>query len=283
MQNNNFNITKKSGEVIRFDTEKLKRSFERSGANQTDIDYVISHLSENVYDGITTKKLFQMAYALLRKRSLEVGGRYRLKNAIMELGPSGFPFERFVAELLKYQGFETQVGEIVEGQCVSHEVDVIAQKEDQKIMIECKFHGNTHTKSDVKVALYIHSRYNDVLKSWKKTDPKNIQDYQGWIVTNTRFTQDAVDYANCVGLHLVSWDYPSQGSLRERIDISGLHPITVLYTLKKREKQLLLDKGIVLCRMLSVENIAEVGISGNRSRKILQEAYSLITPKISRI
>lgn len=283
MQNNNFNITKKSGEVIRFDTEKLKRSFERSGANQTDIDYVISHLSENVYDGITTKKLFQMAYALLRKRSLEVGGRYRLKNAIMELGPSGFPFERFVAELLKYQGFETQVGEIVEGQCVSHEVDVIAQKEDQKIMIECKFHGNTHTKSDVKVALYIHSRYNDVLKSWKKTDPKNIQDYQGWIVTNTRFTQDAVDYANCVGLHLVSWDYPSQGSLRERIDISGLHPITVLHTLKKREKQLLLDKGIVLCRMLSVENIAEVGISGNRSRKILQEAYSLITPKISRI
>lgn len=283
MQNNNFNITKKSGEVIRFDTEKLKRSFERSGANQTDIDYVISHLSENVYDGITTKKLFQMAYALLRKRSLEVGGRYRLKNAIMELGPSGFPFERFVAELLKYQGFETQVGEIVEGQCVSHEVDVIAQKEDQKIMIECKFHGNTHTKSDVKVALYIHSRYNDVLKSWKKTDPKNIQDYQGWIVTNTRFTQDAVDYANCVGLHLVSWDYPSQGSLRERIDISGLHPITVLHTLKKREKQLLLDKGIVLCRMLSVENIAEVGISGNRSRKILQEAYSLIIPKISRI
>jgi Holliday junction resolvase-like predicted endonuclease len=279
MQNINFNITKKSGEVIRFDTEKLKRSFERSGANQTDIDYVISHLSENVYDGITTKKLFQMAYALLRKRSLEVGGRYRLKNAIMELGPSGFPFERFVAELLKYQGFETHVGEKVEGQCVSHEVDVIAQKEDQKIMIECKFHGKTHTKSDVKVALYIHSRYNDVLKSWKKTDPKTIYDYQGWIVTNTRFTQDAVDYANCVGLHLVSWDYPSQGSLRERIDISGLHPITVLHSLTKREKQLLLDKGIVLCRMLSVENIAAVGVSGNRSRKILKEAYSLITPK----
>lgn len=279
MENTNFNITKKSGEVIRFDSNKLRKSFERSGASQKDINDVITLLTEKVYDGITTKKLFQMAYVLLRKRSLEVGGRYRLKNAIMELGPTGFPFERFVAELLKYQGFDTKVGTVVKGHCVSHEVDVIAEKEDQKIMIECKFHGNTHIKSDVKVALYIHSRYNDVLKAWKKTDPNTIQNYQGWIVTNTRFTQDAIDYANCAGLHLVSWDYPSQGSLRDRIDISGLHPITVLYSLSKREKQLLLDKGLVLCRMITAENLKGFDISGNRARKVLQEAYMLTAPK----
>ncbi|RLD36548.1 MAG: ATPase [Bacteroidetes bacterium] len=279
MKSANFNITKKSGDIIRFDSDKLRKSFERSGASEKDIDDVIKHLSENVYDGITTKRLFQLAYTFLRKRSLEVAGRYRLKNAIMELGPTGYPFERFVAELMKYQGFDTEVGVIVDGHCISHEVDVVAQKEEQKIMIECKFHGNTHTKSDVKVALYIHSRYNDVLKTWKKTDPKNIQNYQGWIVTNTRFTQDAVDYANCAGLHLVSWDYPSQGSLRERIDISGLHPITVLHSISKREKQLLLDKGLVLCRMLTAENLKKFNISGNRIRKVLQEAYTLTAPK----
>ncbi|MCD6180460.1 MAG: restriction endonuclease [Bacteroidales bacterium] len=279
MKSANFNITKKSGDIIRFDSDKLRKSFERSGASEKDIDDVIKHLSENVYDGITTKRLFQLAYTFLRKRSLEVAGRYRLKNAIMELGPTGYPFERFIAELMKYQGFDTEVGVIVEGHCISHEVDVVAQKEEQKIMIECKFHGNTHTKSDVKVALYIHSRYNDVLKTWKKTDPKNIQNYQGWIVTNTRFTQDAVDYANCAGLHLVSWDYPSQGSLRERIDISGLHPITVLHSISKREKQLLLDKGLVLCRMLTAENLKKFNISGNRIRKVLQEAYTLTAPK----
>jgi len=279
MKTANFKITKKSGEVIQFDSNKLRKSFERSGASQKDIDEVIKHLSENVYDGISTKKLFQLAYNLLRKRSLEVAGRYRLKNAIMELGPTGYPFEKFVAELLKYQGYETEVGKIVQGQCISHEVDVIAQKEEKKIMVECKFHGNTHTKSDVKVAMYIHSRYNDVLQSWKKTDPKTIQDYQGWVVTNTRFTEDAVQYANCVGLHLVSWDYPSQGSLRERIDISGLHPITVLQSLSKREKQALLDQGLVLCRMLTAENLKAQGITGNQARKILQEAYTLTAPK----
>ncbi len=279
MQNNNFNITKKSGEIIRFDTEKLRKSFERSGASQPDIDYVIANLSEYVYDGISTKKLFQLAYKLLKKKSIEVAGRYRLKNAIMELGPSGYPFEKFVAELFKYQGFETEVGTIVNGHCVTHEVDVIAQKEGKKIMIECKFHGNTNTKSDVKVALYIHSRYNDVLKAWQKTDPKTIQEYQGWLVTNTRFTEDAVQYANCVGLHLVSWDYPYQGSLRERIDISGLHPITVLQSLNKREKQIMLEKGYVLCRMLTSEILNKCGISGVLAKKVLHEAEALSKPK----
>jgi len=279
MQKTNFTVTKKSGEIIPFDVEKLKKSFERSGANQSDINDVINNLSEHVYEGISTRKLFQLAYGLLKKKSLEVAGRYRLKDAIMELGPSGFPFERFVAELFKYQGFEVEVGTIVNGACVTHEVDVVAWNADQKIMVECKFHSNTHTKSDVKITMYIHSRYNDVLNAWKKTDQNKIKNYQGWVVTNTRFTDDAEKYAKCVGLQLVSWDYPSQGSLRERIDIAGLHPITVLQSITKKEKHIFLEKGIVLCRMLSAENLKEINIIGNRARKVLQEAFSLCTPK----
>ncbi len=275
MQNNNFNITKKSGEVIRFDTEKLRRSFERSGANKEEIDEVIASIAEHVYDGISTKKLFNLAYALLKKKSTEVASRYRLKNAIMELGPSGFPFEHYVSELLKYQGYKTEVGTIVQGHCVTHEVDVIAQKDHKKIMIECKFHGNTHTKSDVKVALYIHSRYNDVLGTWKKEDTQNQSNFEGWLVTNTRFTEDAVSYAKCVGLHLISWDYPSKGSLRERVDISGLHPITVIQSLSKKEKSSLLSQGIVLCRSLNSENLKAAGISENRARNILKEAKTI--------
>jgi len=275
MQNNNFNITKKSGEVIRFDTEKLRRSFERSGANKEEIDEVIASIAEHVYDGISTKKLFNLAYALLKKKSTEVASRYRLKNAIMELGPSGFPFEHYVSELLKYQGYKTEVGTIVQGHCVTHEVDVIAQKDHKKIMIECKFHGNTHTKSDVKVALYIHSRYNDILGTWKKEDTQNQSNFEGWLVTNTRFTEDAVSYAKCVGLHLISWDYPSKGSLRERIDISGLHPITVIQSLSKKEKSSLLSQGIVLCRSLNSENLKAAGISENRARNILKEAKTI--------
>ena len=281
MQDNNFNITKKSGEIIPFNIEKLRKSFERSGANQNEIDNVVNQLAEKVYDGISTKKLFQIAYSLLKKTSTVVAGRYRLKDAIMELGPSGFPFERFVAELLNYQGYDTKVGETVLGKCVSHEVDVIAQKTNQKIMVECKFHGNTHAKSDVKVALYIHSRYLDVLETWKSENQENNLNYEGWIVTNTRFTEDAVQYGKCVGLQMISWDYPKKGSLRERVDISGLHPITALHSLSKKEKQILLDKGIVLCRALTFEKLKALNISENAIRKALSEAQKLSMLKSS--
>lgn len=279
MNNANFNITKKSGEVIRFDAEKIKRSFKRSGANQQDIDDVLSKLSAHVYDGISTKKLFRIAYDLLREKSVGVAGRYRLKNAIMELGPSGFPFEHYVAELFKYQGFNTIVGSIIQGKCVTHEVDVVVEKDGQKIMIECKYHGNTQIKSDVKVALYIHSRYNDILRTWINEDPEEKYKYQGMIVTNTRFTGDAVQYATCVGMQLISWDYPSQGSLRERIDVSGLHPITVLQSITKHEKQVLLNKNLVLCRSLTEENLKIAGIIGNRAKRIINEAHALILPR----
>ena len=45
----------------------------------------------------------------------------------MELGPSGFPFEKLVGKILEQEGFETRVGVIVQGNCVQHEVDVIAR------------------------------------------------------------------------------------------------------------------------------------------------------------
>lgn len=279
MQNTNFKITKKSGEIIPFDVEKLRRSFVRSGANEKDINEVVAQLYNYVHEGISTRKLFKLAYSLLRKKSIEVAGRYRLKNAIMDLGPTGYPFEKYIGELLKYQGFEVEVGTIVSGECISHEIDVIAWQNQKKIIVECKYHSNTHTKSDVKVALYIHSRFIDVVNAWKKTDQNKFDDYQAWVITNTRFTEDAENYARCTGLNLISWDYPSQGSLRERIDISGLYPITAMQSISKKEKQILLEKGIVLCKSLSADNLKEMGIVGNTARKVLHEAYSLCTPK----
>lgn len=279
MQNTNFKITKKSGEIIPFDVEKLRTSFIRSGANEKDIHAVLAQLADFVHEGISTRKLFKLAYGLLRKKSIEVAGRYRLKNAIMELGPTGYPFEKYVGELLKYQGFDVEVGTIVNGECITHEIDVIAWQNKKKLMVECKYHANTQTKSDVKVALYIHSRFNDVVNAWKKNDQNKFDDYEAWVITNTRFTEDAESYARCAGLNLISWDYPSQGSLRERIDISGLYPITALQTISKREKQILMEKGIVLCKSITADNLKEMSIVGNRARKILHEAFSICTPK----
>jgi hypothetical protein len=276
INDNSIFITKRNGEKVPFNVQKLIDSLDRTGAAEEDIERVIKEVGQKLVEGMSTRKVYQMAYSILRKKSQRAAGKYRLKKAIFELGPTGYPFERFVGELLKNQGYSVDVGKIVKGHCVQHEVDVVAQKDDRKFMIECKFHSDTSRKCDVKVSLYIHSRFLDVEKQWKKKEAGRPNFHQGWIVTNTRFTEDAMQFGKCAGLHLISWDYPAGGSLRERIDRSGLHPITALQTLVKKEKQALLELNIVLSRDLKKENLIQIGINENKIGKILKEADELV-------
>ena len=275
MTNENIEIVKKSGERVVFDPSKLKQSLERSGAREKEIKNIIEQVNEKIVDGMSTRKVYQIAYSLLRKRSNKAAGRYRLKKAILELGPTGFPFEKFVGELFKFEGYDVQVDTVVQGKCVTHEVDVIASKDRKRFMMECKFHSDTSRKSDVKVPMYINSRFHDVKSQWKKENGDKFDLYQGWVVTNTRFTEDAIDFGRCAGLQMMSWDYPRQGSLRDRIDASGLHPVTALQTLTKAEKQEILNRGIVLCRNLNAELLRDIQVTENRIRKALTEVREL--------
>ena len=199
----------------------------------------------------------------------------------MELGPSGFPFEKYVSEILKYEGYGVQVGQMVQGHCVKHEVDIIAHKDEKYFMIECKFHSDQERKCDVKISLYIHSRFRDLEKGGQQGLEQAVKFDQGWVVTNTRFTEDAIRYGNCAGLILISWNYPNKGSLKERIDRAGLHPLTSLTTLTKREKQLLLDRGMVLCKEINQKKqwLEEIGILNPRAQKVLAEAALLSKTK----
>lgn len=274
--NNEIFVTKGNGQKAPFDVQKLINSLDRAGASEEVIEQIIREVGYNLVDGISTHKVYQMAYSILRKKSQRVAGTYRLKKAIFELGPTGYPFEHFVAELLKSRGYKVEVGKIVQGHCIQHEVDVVAEKDDSKYMIECKFHSDPSRKSDVKVSLYIQSRFLDIKKEWKKNESHHLRFHQGWIVTNTRFTEDAMEFGKCAGLKMISWEYPYSGSLKERIILSGLHPITALQSLTKKEKKELLKLNIVLCRHLNSEHLDNAGIRQNRIRKVLMEAKELV-------
>ncbi len=274
---NSFLITKKSGEKVPFEERKLINSLKRSGASDTDVQKILEALDGQLVDGMSTHKIYQKAYTLLKTKSHKVAGRYRLKKAIMELGPTGYPFERFVGKLIEFMEYDTQVGVIVQGKCVQHEVDVVAESEQKRIIVECKYHREGNRKSDVKVAMYIRSRFNDIENAWKQEGKLNHQELEGWLVTNTRFTEDALSFGNCSGLKLISWDYPEIGSLRQRIDHAGLHPITSLHSMTKKEKQYILDEGLVLCRELTEDVLAKFGIRAPKIRKIMEEAKNLIS------
>jgi Holliday junction resolvase-like predicted endonuclease len=268
-------ITKKSGDQVLFDENKLRLSLEKSGADKETIERVLDELLLYINNGMSTHKVYKKAYSILSKISHRTAGRYRLKSAIMELGPTGFPFEKFIGAIIENQGFDTSTGMIIQGKCVTHEVDVVAENEDKIIVVECKFHREGNRKSDVKVPLYIRSRFNDIYDQWVKEDKIKGRKFEGWVVTNTRFTGDAEKFGKCSGLKLVAWDYPNDDSLKNMIDKSGLHPLTSLKTLTKKEKENILEQGVVLCKELSEEVLLKSGIAINKTKKVLFEASNL--------
>lgn len=279
MNNTDFEITKSSGEKVKFSLDKLRISLKRTGADKETIDQILDNVRDELYQGISTKEIYNRAFALLKKKKSYLASKYKLKKAIYELGPTGFPFERFVSAILKYSGYKTEVGKTLQGKCVKHEIDVIANKNNETTIIECKFHSEQGPNCNVKIPLYINSRYRDVKSHWN-ANPKNDTKFsKGWLVTNTRFTEDALQYGNCCGLYLLSWDYPKGDGLKDRIDRLGLYPITVSTLLTKREKQFLLSRDVVLCRQLIKDKfyLDHLGISEIRKEKILNEISQLCT------
>jgi hypothetical protein len=271
-------IIKKSGEKEVFSFTKLKKSLQRSGASIDNIELIIDTIKPQLYDGITSKEIYRKAFSLLKKSNRTCASKYSLKRALFELGPTGYPFERLVSALLKDKGYKSEVGVILQGVCVTHEIDVLAEKGGNTYAVECKFHSKAHFVNNVKTPLYINSRFIDVQKKWNSNPSNSTTMTQGWLVTNTKFTKDAIKYAECVGLRLLSWDYPKGNGIGKNIDDFGLYPITALTTITKREKELIIENDIILIKELKEAPIVlnKIGISPIRIKRILAEVRNLV-------
>lgn len=274
---NVLQIKKASGDTVQFSEFKLRNSLARSGASSEQINTVINEIYPRLFEGIESKKIYQMAFALLKNKARHLAAKYHLKKAIMELGPSGYPFEKYMGEIFRKQGYQVKIGQTISGKCVQHEVDVVAEIENKKIMVECKYHNQPGIYCDVKIPLYIHARFKDIEAQWIQSSNDKNKLYEGCVVTNTRFSSDAILYGNCVGLKLIGWDYPLNQSLKESIDKLNLYPITCLTSLTKVEKQRLLDKKIVLCKELenNIKLLEEVGVKQARINTVLKETHQL--------
>ena len=191
----------------------------------------------------------------------------------MELGPSGFPFENFISEMLQEKGFETKVGEKIKGRCAEYEIDVIAYNENKLLMVEAKFHNALGVKTDLKTVLYIKARYDDIKGELYDYGGERKPFKENWIITNTKFTVSAIKYGRCNEMTMVGWNYPQKGSLQDLIDDSGLHPLTCLETLSAKQKDTLLRKGIVLCRKLKndYDTMKSVGLNNEKIKEVEKE------------
>lgn len=235
------NIVKASGEKEEFSEEKLRKSIQRVNIPPELTEQVVEHVKSKLHEDIKTSEIYGYITDFLGKSNDSSSQtKYSLKKAIMELGPTGYPFEDYVSEILKEEGYKTSVRQFLQGKCISHEIDIIAEKDNVKAIIECKFHNGSGIKSQCHVPMYTKARFDDVKE---KNDIQEV-----WIVTNTKITSDALNYALCSGLKVISWDYPEKGSFRNLVDKHKLYPLTALGVFSEDQELSLAQKHIVLAR-----------------------------------
>ncbi len=275
-------IIKADGVKELFDREKLSRSLKKIGTEQATVDLIIAKIEASLTDGDTTKEIYRQAFGLLRKHQRPVALRYSLKRAIAELGPSGFPFEKFIAEIFKAQGYQAVTDQIVMGNCVPHEVDIVAFNDTELIMVEAKFHTDFSSNSDLKVALYIKSRFDDLSNGIfnygqaKNSNNSGRKMTKGMLITNTKFSSTAIQYGECVRLNMVGWNYPRDNNLHDLIENFNLIPLTALITLTQGEKKMFLANNIVLSKQLGDFGLLKsYGLNDTKAQSVIKEVYDL--------
>lgn len=276
-------VTKSDGSRELFEEQKLAGSLERAGASPEMVDDIVEQVERQMTDGMSTAEIYSAAFRLLGKKTPHVAVRYSIRRALADLGPDGFPFERYILRLFRAWGYDGVTDQTVRGACVEHEIDVVAWKDDPVrgsvlAMVEAKFHNELTLKSDLKVALYVKARFDDLSSQMFSYGGKHRKLTEHWLITNTKFTDRAIAYGSCQKLHMVGWNYPEKGSLHELIIENKLHPITCLTTLSHQEKKDLIVRDLLLCSEIINQRsmLISAGLTAAHAELVIKEARAVI-------
>lgn len=217
-------VIKADGQRQDFSESKVRHSLKKAGANQATIDKIVADIAGKIYDGIATREIYRLVYEQFRQLQAKASDRYGIKQWLMGLGPTGHPFEQLIGRLFTAMGYRVQTAVIVKGECIDHEVDVIAEKEGEHILVECKYHNRPGGRCNSKTALYVQARFEDIMAYHQKHPELGKTFHQIMLATNTKLTTNAIKYGQCKGMGLLAWRYPEKDGLEELIAKFGLYP-----------------------------------------------------------
>lgn len=262
-------VLKSNGEKARFESGKLLNSLMRAGTEKEIANAILKKIKPEIYDGIPTKHIYRLAFRELRKFDTPAASRYEMKWAIARLGRGGegFSFEQFVEKVLEKMGYAVKRNQLIRGKSsVMHEIDLTAEKGDEKIMIECKHHTKAGMWINIQTALYVYARYLDLKDKFTGA----------MIITNSRFSEQAAIYANSVGLALMGWNYPEKQSLQKIVDTYAVYPITVLRSIDNGTLGRLLVKNVITISDILAMPVSRLyTLVGKKADAIKKEAESV--------
>jgi len=253
-------VIKFNKEIESYSEKKAINSARRAGASKNLAIKAVRELKKELYDGIETSEISRKLKNILRRENQKVALRFNLKKAIKRLGPTGFPFEKYIAEIFEKQGFKTKTNLFLKGKCCSHEIDFVAEKDNLRYIGECKYRNLKGGKVHTKDALANYARFLDIKKNSKE---------KSLLVTNNKFTSKAIKYSKCVGVELLGWRYPAQKGLEKLIEDQKLYPITILPSLKKTELNFFIENKIMMAKDLLEKDLKV-------SKALIEEAKTLL-------
>ncbi len=241
-------VTKFDGRKQEFQKWKIARTCLRMHATQEQAEKIAEKIESEAYDGITTKQILKTIFRYIKEYIPEIKHEIDLREAISMLRPKP-DFEVFVQLLLKELGYEVIPNQMVRGKCVEHEIDAVAKKGDETVLVEVKHHFNHHTYTGVDVCFVAQARLEDLAVGYNLGYNK-INFNKVLIVCNTKFSNHALQYAKCKGIDHVGWKAPLEYGLEQIIEEKKLYPITFLKGLDRKNEEMFGDNGIVFLRQL---------------------------------
>ncbi|MCK9445406.1 ATP cone domain-containing protein [bacterium] len=268
-------VIKLNGERENFSSKKVYQSAMKAGAPAFLAKKIVTEVEKEIYDGIKTAEIFKKVKNRLKKEDLQISLRFNLKEGMKKLGPAGFVFEDYIRKVFSRSGMKVRGSKILLGKCCSYEIDFLAEKEGVTYIGECKYRNNNGDKIDINVCLKSFAILDDV-KSAKHFNTDLIF----FIVTNSKFTDQAIKYASCKGIKLLGWSYPKNDGLEILITKNKLYPITILPSFRGHCAEVFKEKGIMLAdEILSMDVVKfskKVNIPEKQLESLKREAQTLL-------
>ena len=268
------NVVKWDGRSETFQRKKVSQTIVRMGASPGVADELSRRIEREAYEGITTKEILDKIYRGLKEHRPSLALRRDLRTALGLIRPKP-DFEEYVRLILSEHGYKVSPNQVIQGLCVTHEIDGIARKNGKNIYIETKRHADPHSYTPFEVTLSAKAKWDDMNEGFKKGLNKQLLDGV-LIVCNTRFTDHARRYADCVGLDHIGWNFPEGKGLDSLIEEKKLYPVSMLEGLTDDERDVLSERGILTLKQLVSVELKTDNIPASRIREIVDEAERIL-------
>jgi hypothetical protein len=269
------NVVKWDGRSEPFNREKVAKTVIRFGATSESAERIVQQVEEKVYNGISTKEILDIISESLKQHEPAVISRKDLKTALGEMKPMP-DFEEYVRLLLSAEGYDVTPNRVIQGFCVTHEIDGIARRNGKAIYLEVKNHSNLQRYTPFEVTLVAKAKWDDIQKGFEH-GLNNTSFDRVLIVCNTRLTKHAKRYSECVGIEHMGWNTPPGKGIDAMITEKTLYPVTILKSLTPEEHDLFSDAGIITLKQLVEYSHKNIKIRKSKLKELVNESRQILS------